>query len=47
MHNNYEKDIKPVDCEHIIYEFDGSKDGFIQYDEFLNIFLPATNPAVR
>ena len=47
MHNNYEKDINNKDCQYIISEFDGNKDGFIQYNEFLNIFLPATNPAVR
>ena len=47
MHNNFVTDMTNEDCQYIISEFDSNQDAFIQYEEFLNIFLPATAPAVR
>jgi len=29
------------DCMYIISEFDSNEDRFIQYDEFIKIFLPS------
>ena len=35
------------DCKDIIAEFDSNQDGTLNYDEFLNIFLPAADYGLR
>ena len=44
---NYVKDTTLEECVEIIAEFDSSQDGTMNYDEFLNAVLPATNPSLR
>ena len=36
-----------TDCAEIIAEFDTSEDGTLVYEEFINLFAPATNMALR
>jgi hypothetical protein len=44
---NYVKDTTLSEARDIIAEFDSSLDGTLQYDEFLNCFLPAANISLR
>lgn len=47
MSENYVKDIEVQQCQEIIAEFDSSQDGLLNYDEFLNIVLPAASMSLR
>lgn len=47
MSENYVKDIEVQQCQDIIAEFDSSQDGLMNYDEFLNIVLPAASLSLR
>ena len=47
MTENYVKDVSVKDCLDIIAEFDSSADGLMNYDEFLNVFLPAASMSLR
>jgi Ca2+-binding EF-hand superfamily protein len=47
MAENYVKDIEVQQCQDIIAEFDSSQDGLMNYDEFLNIVLPAASMSLR
>ena len=47
LQDNYMKHITLEDCQEIVKEFDSSLDGCLNYDEFLNIFLPAANANLR
>lgn len=47
MAENYVKDIDVQQCQDIIAEFDSSQDGLMNYDEFLNIVLPAASMSLR
>mmetsp|Transcript_17028 Transcript_17028/g.26306 ORF Transcript_17028/g.26306 Transcript_17028/m.26306 type:complete len:228 (+) Transcript_17028:241-924(+) len=47
MRDNYVKDMTVQDADDIIAEFDSNQDKTINYDEFLNIFLPACNMSIR
>ena len=38
------KSMELEDCQYIVSEFDNNRDGFLQYEEFLNIVTPATLP---
>lgn len=40
-------DVTVAECQDIITEFDSTADGTMSYEEFLNVFLPATNPSLR
>ena len=47
LKENYIKDTSVEQCQEIIGEYDSTQDGLLQYDEFLNIFLPAANLSLR
>ena len=47
MVENLVPDVKVGDCQEIIAEFDSNQDGTLNYDEFLNIFLPAADYNLR
>lgn len=47
MADNMVAGVKVDDCEEIIAEFDSTQDGTLNYDEFLNIFLPAADYNLR
>lgn len=47
MAENMVKNVKVDDCQEIIAEFDSTQDGTLNYDEFLNIFLPAADYNLR
>jgi len=47
MTENYVKDVSVKDCQDIIAEFDSSADGQMNFDEFLNVFLPAASMSLR
>lgn len=47
MSENYVKDIELQECQAIIAEFDSSQDGLLNYDEFLNVVLPAASMSLR
>lgn len=47
MKDNLVNDVTLNDCQEIIAEFDSTQDGTLNYDEFLNIFLPAADYNLR
>jgi Ca2+-binding EF-hand superfamily protein len=47
LKDNFIKHITLEECQGIVTEFDSSLDGSLNYDEFLNIFLPAANANLR
>lgn len=47
MVDNLVAGINIDDCREIIAEFDSNQDGTLNYDEFLNIFLPAADYNLR
>lgn len=47
LQDNYVKNPTIEECQSIIAEFDSSADGTMQYEEFLNAVLPATNQSMR
>jgi hypothetical protein len=47
LKDNFIKHITLEECKGIVTEFDSSLDGTLNYDEFLNIFLPAANANLR
>ena len=47
MADNYVKDVEVQQCQEIIAEFDSSQDGLLNYDEFLNVILPAASMSLR
>lgn len=47
MQDNMVNDVVIGDCKEIIAEFDSTQDGTLNYDEFLNCFLPAADYNLR
>ena len=47
MVDNHVLGVTLDDCKDIIAEFDSNQDGTLNYDEFLNIFLPAADYGLR
>ena len=47
MNDCYVKKPTVEKCQQLISEFDSSQDGTLQYDEFLNIIMPAANQSLR
>ena len=47
LQDNYVKNPTIEECQAVIGEFDSSGDGSMQYEEFLNAVLPATNQSLR
>lgn len=47
LKDNLVNDVTVDDCREIIAEFDSTQDGTLNYDEFLNIFLPAADYNLR
>ncbi len=47
MRDNYVNDVTEKDAAEIIAEFDSNQNKVLNYDEFLNIFLPACNMSIR
>ena len=47
MTDNFVKGATIENCSEIIAEFDSSGDGTMQYEEFLNMVLPAANQGLR
>lgn len=47
MADNLVQGVQVNDCRDIIAEFDSNQDGTLNYDEFLNIFLPAADYNLR
>lgn len=47
MQDNLIKGATVEDCEQIISEFDSTLDGHLNFEEFLNVFLPAADYNVR
>ena len=47
LQDNKVNDVSLDDCREIIAEFDSTQDGTLNYDEFLNIFLPAADYNLR
>ena len=47
MQDNLIKGAVLEDCEQIISEFDSTLDGHLNFEEFLNVFLPAADYNVR
>jgi hypothetical protein len=47
MNDSYIKGATLEDCVKIISEFDSTGDGMLNFDEFLNIFLPAADYNIR
>lgn len=45
--SNFVKDVTETDCLEIIREFDSSNDNSMQYDEYLNLVMPAANANLR
>ena len=40
-------EINGDECQEIIAEFDSNQDGTMNQEEFQNLLLPSTNPALR
>ena len=47
MQDHFVSETSVLDCQELIAEFDSNLDGTLAYEEFLNLLLPATNPALR
>jgi len=47
LEDNYVYEPMLKECVSIISEFDSSQDGTMEYDEFLNMVMPATNRQLR
>lgn len=47
LNDNLVNNVNLDDCREIIAEFDSTQDGTLNYDEFLNMFLPAANYNLR
>ena len=47
MNDHYVKKPTLEKCQALIAEFDSSQDGTLQYDEFLNVIMPAANQSLR
>ena len=39
--------LSEVECYHMFAYFDRDKDGFLDYEDFLQIVLPTANPDLR
>ena len=47
LKDNHVKTMNEEECREIIAEFDMTSDGTMNYEEYLNLLLPATNPTLR
>ena len=47
MQDNYVQNVELSNAQDIIHEYDSSGDGHLQYEEFLNMVLPAANQGLR
>lgn len=47
MQDNYVQNVGISNAQDIIHEYDSSGDGTLQYEEFLNMVLPAANQGLR